>query len=343
MILRISTAALLTATALAAKQPVAKPAVIAQPAAPSKPEEAAPKPAPLIGSEVNMRDLLFLAHALDLGKSLTYLAEQTARTNNPALKGYGDNHVKTLAAQSAVLTTVAEMRNIKAPAESPTQKKLSEKLGKLEGAKLQKALLDSFIEVDERMIATYELGAKSPDATISKFVEQTLPEARKHLLDVQGMAGIAPQYVERTTPAAPAPIENAAPAKPVVTATPTKAAEPALTAPAVKPLPTAVTAPATKPTAPAVAATPANPPPSSAPIVKAPPAKPAVPAPTKPALVIAPANPVVTAPPAPQPAKPETKPTVIAEPPEDVAPKTLEAAPAKPAKPVFRTNIPLQN
>ena len=211
MILRISTAALLTATALAAKQPVAKPAVIAQPAAPSKPEEAAPKPAPLIGSEVNMRDLLFLAHALDLGKSLTYLAEQTARTNNPALKGYGDNHVKTLAAQSAVLTTVAEMRNIKAPAESPTQKKLSEKLGKLEGAKLQKALLDSFIEVDERMIATYELGAKSPDATISKFVEQTLPEARKHLLVVQGMAGIAPQYVERAAPA-----ETTAPAKPAV-------------------------------------------------------------------------------------------------------------------------------
>ena len=314
MILRISTAALLTATALAAKQPVAKPAVIAQPAVPAKPDEAAPKPAPLIGSEVNMRDLLFLAHALDLGKSLTYLAEQTARTNNPALKGYGDNLVKTLAAQSAVLTTVAEMRNIKAPAESPTQKKLSEKLGKLEGAKLQKALLDSFIEVDERMIATYELGAKSPDATISKFVEQTLPEARKHLLVVQGMAGIAPQYVERTTPAAPAPIENAAPAKPVVTVI--KAAEPALPAPAVKPLPPAVTAPATKPTAPVVAATPANPPPSSAPIVNTAPAKPAVPAPTKPAVVIAPTNPVVTAPPAPQPAKPELKPAVIAEPPE---------------------------
>ena len=343
MILRISTAALLTATALAAKQPVAKPAVIAQPAVPAKPDEAAPKPAPLIGSEVNMRDLLFLAHALDLGKSLTYLAEQTARTNNPALKGYGDNLVKTLAAQSALLTTVAEMRNIKAPAESPTQKKLSEKLGKLEGAKLQKALLDSFIEVDERMIATYELGAKSPDATISKFVEQTLPEARKHLLVVQGMAGIAPQYVERTTPAAPVPIENAAPAKPVVTATPTKAAEHALTAPAVKPLPVAVTAPATKLAAPVVAATPANPPPSSAPIVKAPPAKPAVPAPTKPTVVIVPANPVVTAPPAPTPAKPEPKPAVIAEPPEDVAPKTLEAAPTKPAKPAFRTNIPLQN
>lgn len=341
MILRISTAALLTATALAAKQPVAKPAVIAQPAVPAKPEEAAPKPAPLIGSEVNMRDLLFLAHALDLGKSLTYLAEQTARTNNPALKGYGDNLVKTLAAQSAVLTTVAEMRNIKAPAESPTQKKLSEKLGKLEGAKLQKALLDSFIEVDERMIATYELGAKSADATISKFVEQTLPEARKHLLVVQGMAGIAPQYVERTTPAAPAPIENAAPSKPVVTAA--KAAEPVLPTPAGKPLPTAVTAPATKPAVPVVATLPANPPPSSAPIVKAPPAKPAVPAPTKPAVVIAPASPVVTAPPAPQPAKPEPKPAVIAEPPEDVAPKTLEAAPTKPAKPAFRTNIPLQN
>ncbi len=180
-----------------------------------------------------MHDLLFLAHALDLGKSLTYLAEQTARTNNPNLKGYGDNLVKTLAAQSAVLATVAEMRNIKAPAESPTQKKLSDKIGKLEGAKLQKAILDAFIEVDERFIATYELGAHSADATISKFVEQTLPEARKHLLVVQRMAGIAPQYVERTESPTPALAETAAPAKPVVEAA--KPTAPAVTTPPAKP------------------------------------------------------------------------------------------------------------
>ena len=213
MMLRIFTTTLLAITASAL-------AVIAQPA----PAEAAPKPAPLIGSELNMHDLLFLAHALDLGKSLTYLAEQTARTNNPNLKGYGDNLVKTLAAQSAVLATVAEMRNIKAPAESPTQKKLSDKIGKLEGAKLQKAILDAFIEVDERFIATYELGAHSADATISKFVEQTLPEARKHLLVVQRMAGIAPQYVERTESPTPALAETAASEKPVVEVAPAKPA-----------------------------------------------------------------------------------------------------------------------
>ena len=239
MFLRLTTTALLaiTASALAAKPQAAQPAVLAVPA---KPAEDAPKPAPLISSEMVGRDFLFLAHALDLGKALTYLAEQTTRTHNPALKGYGDDLVKTLAAQSAVLTTVAEMRNINPPSESPTQKKLSEKLSKLEGPKLQKALLDAFIEVDERFIATYELGAKSPDATISKFVEQTLPEARKHLRVVQGLAGIAPQYVERTATAAPATAETPTVPTPALVNKPATATPPAPFKPA---------EPATKPAA----------------------------------------------------------------------------------------------
>lgn len=136
--------------------------------------------------------MVFVAHAVDLGKALRYLATQTPRTSNPALRGFGDDIVKTLAAQTAVLNTVAEMRQLKIPdTESATEKRIAEKVAPLEGIKLEKALLDAFIDVDRRLIAAYELGAKSDDVTIRKFVDQTLPHAREHLVLVEAMAGMS--------------------------------------------------------------------------------------------------------------------------------------------------------
>ncbi len=330
MILRIFTTCLLASTvsARAENQQATKAAVVDQSATQPKSDAPAPESAPSIGSEVNIHDLLFLAHALDLGKSLTYLAKQTALTNNPSIKAYGNNLVKTLDAQNAVLTTVAEMRKLKAPTESPTQKRISEKLGKLEGAKFQKALLDAFIELDERFIATYELGEKSSDANISKFARQALPEGRKHLLAVQGLAGIAPQYVERTTPAAPAPASTGWECPgPVDMLKARSTNQNSATANPNIGTPPVATKPATKP---------------AAPFTTKAPAKPAVNAPAKPPVEATPI-PSATAPPATLPPKPEPKPTVIAEPLEDVAPKKLEAAPAKPARPSFRTNFSPQN
>jgi len=99
----------LSASAAPKKPVVAVPAVPAQPASPSEKPVAS---ATLINSDLGGRDMTFLSQAIDLGKALRYLASQTPRTSNPALRGFGDDLVKTLAAQSAVLNTVAEMRKV---------------------------------------------------------------------------------------------------------------------------------------------------------------------------------------------------------------------------------------
>jgi putative membrane protein len=167
----------------------AAPAVPATPASSAAEQKASPQ---LISSEIGGRDMVFVAHAMDLGRALKYLATQTPRTSNPALRGYGDDIVKTLAAQTAVLNTVAEMRQVKLPDEaSTTEKRVASKLDALEGIKLEKALLDAFIEIDRKLIAAYEIGAKSDDVIIRKFVDQTLPVAREHLVLVEAMAGIS--------------------------------------------------------------------------------------------------------------------------------------------------------
>jgi hypothetical protein len=178
-----------------------KAAVAAVPASPSKPSDA-PKPAgTLIDSDIGGRDLVFLANAIDVGSALRFLAEQTSRTSNPDLRGFGADLVKTLAAQSVVLNTVAEMRKIRIPeGQSETLRRIAARVGSLEGIRLDKALLDAFREVDRRAVATYELGVTSQDTTIRKLCEQTLPQMREHLSVVQTMTGIAPKREAGETP-----------------------------------------------------------------------------------------------------------------------------------------------
>lgn len=179
-------------------------AVPAVPAIPSKRDDTdTAKPStPLINSDLSGRDVSFVAHAIDLGRALRYLATQTPRTTNPALRGFGDDLVRTLAAQSAVLNTVAEMRQIKIPeGQSATERRVADKIAALDGILLEKAILDAFLGIDVQIITAYEVGATSQDQTIRKFAEQTLPQVREHLVLVEAMAGSSS---EKPSPARPA-------------------------------------------------------------------------------------------------------------------------------------------
>jgi Domain of unknown function (DUF4142) len=171
-----------------------KPAVPAVPAAPSVSEGKAKPAVALIESDLDGRELTFLSRAIEFGKTFSYLASQAARTANPALRAFDDDLVKTLAAQNAVLGTVAEMRKVKIPdAPDAAEQRLAAKLEKLQGIRLEKALLDAFRETDRHGLATYEMGAQSEDLTIRQLCEQTLPKIRKHLAIIEAMTGIAPK------------------------------------------------------------------------------------------------------------------------------------------------------
>jgi predicted outer membrane protein len=156
---------------------------------------AAPKPKKpaLLSSDMNGRDLLFISQAADIGKTLTSLAITAERAKSPELQEFGGNLVKSIAAQSVVLNSLAEMRNIRiANTENAAQKKFAVRLTKLEGNRLDKALLDAFLEADEQAIAIYESAEKSTDPTIREFVKQTLPQLREHQAFIQALAGIRP-------------------------------------------------------------------------------------------------------------------------------------------------------
>ena len=200
---KIFIAAFLSLTLLATAAP--KKAVKAVPAVPAKPAvnaEPVKLATPLINSDLGGRELSFVTHAIDLGKALRYLATQTPRTSNPSLRGFGDDLVKTLAAQSAVINTVAEMRQIKIPdSMSATEKRAADRISNLDGLPLEKAILDAFIEIDRQFIAACEVGVTAQDQTIRKFAEQTLPQAREHLVLVEAMAGISPDRPAAAKPA----------------------------------------------------------------------------------------------------------------------------------------------
>jgi hypothetical protein len=170
-----------------------KPAVPAVPAVPSAASGKA-KPGPLIESDLDGREFTFLSRAMEFGKTFSYLASQVPRSGNPNLRAVGDDLTKTVAGQGAVLNTVAEMRKltIREEGEVP-DKRLAAKFEKLQGVKLDKALMDAFREVDRMGVAAYELGVQSEDRTIRQLCEHTLPKVRRHLAIIEAMIGISPK------------------------------------------------------------------------------------------------------------------------------------------------------
>ncbi len=170
-----------------------KPAVPAVPAVPAATSGKA-RPAALIESDLDGREFTFLSRAMEFGKTFSYLASLAPRSGNSALRAFDKDLIHTIAAQDTVLKTVAEMRKIKIADEAePPDKRLAAKFEKLQGVKLDKALLDAFREADRMGVAAYEMGAQCEDLTIRKLAEQTLPKLRKHLAMVEAMTGISPQ------------------------------------------------------------------------------------------------------------------------------------------------------
>jgi len=207
-----------------------KAAVPAIPAVPVDPSATPKNNGTLIDSDLGGRDLAFLSDAIGEGKMLRFLASQAERTANPDLRGFGADLVKALAAQSAVLNTVAGMRRLPIPAgQSETERRIAAKVAELDGVKLEKVLLDEFRTVDRRAVSTYELGLASQDQTIRKLCEQTLPLIRGHLTVVDSMAGIAPKH----TPGEIAAIEK--PASPATASIAPVPGLPPIAAPPVRP------------------------------------------------------------------------------------------------------------
>jgi hypothetical protein len=152
----------------------------------------------LISSELNGRELHFIKSALEVRSTLVYLARQSAEVANPTLRKLGNEIQETLPAQTAVLTTLAEMRQVSIPEESTPQLTIAKKLTGLKGARFEKVLLDALLDTNQELVTTCEAGLRSTDKSVRQFAQQTLPYAQGTLARVQAMAGIAPRRGSET-------------------------------------------------------------------------------------------------------------------------------------------------
>ena len=153
---------------------------------------------PLISSELNGRELHFITSALDVRNTLVYLAKRTGEAKNPILRKLGLEIQETLPAQTAVLTTLAEMRNVTIPEETSRQQTIAKRLGDMKGTRFEKTLLDALLDANQQLVATCETGLRSTDKSARQFAEQTLPYAQGTLARLQAMAGIAPRRAIET-------------------------------------------------------------------------------------------------------------------------------------------------
>ncbi len=165
-------------------------AASAEPIVPGKSPTPPRKKPPLLSSDLNGRDMLFIAQAVEHGKTVNFLAAQAEKTSNPGLSDFGKSITKSGAVQSAVIQSLAEMRKVRVPsAESAEQKKYTLQFSKLQGAELDKAILNALIETSGTAVVFYELSEDSGDSAIRGCVGQILPQLREHLLVARTLAG----------------------------------------------------------------------------------------------------------------------------------------------------------
>lgn len=166
---------------------------IAEPTAPAPTLAPVKKKPALLSSEMNGRDMLFITQAAELGKTLNFLASCAEQSGNAGLSEFGKGIMKSGAAQSAVIQSLAEMRKVRvAPGESLEQKKYAGQFSKLEGPDLEKAILKALIDMNTMAVTFCELSEKSGDSAIRGCVVQMLPQFRENLVVAETLAGSSP-------------------------------------------------------------------------------------------------------------------------------------------------------
>ena len=168
-------------------------AIYADSVVPGQPPAPVKKKPALLSSDLNGRDMLFIAQAVEHGKTLNFLATQAEKTSNAGLSEFGKGIVKSGAVQSAVIQSLAEMRKVRvATGESAEQKKYTVQFSKVTGPELEKAILKALIDTNSMAVTFCELSEKSGDSAIRGCVVQMLPQLRENLVVAETLAGLSP-------------------------------------------------------------------------------------------------------------------------------------------------------
>ena len=149
------------------------------------------RPASGAASELRDRDLQFLAAAMESGELQLYLGELAkAKAETDQVKAVGDVLASTQMEENKKLANLASLKGIPLLNTEPAGKTaVASRLGKLNGPKFDKILMEEIIAVNEKAVATYEAALNSGDDDIKAFANEGLTLAKEKLMLASKMSG----------------------------------------------------------------------------------------------------------------------------------------------------------
>jgi predicted outer membrane protein len=139
----------------------------------------------IISSELSGRDLEFLQNTIELGRLQSYLVETAkAKAATPEVQSLGGALAEIQSDENKYVARLAAGKGVVVPtptAPAPAQKKAEAELGKLSGAKLEKALMEEIVSSAQKSVNQYETAMHSSDPDIKRLAEQMLPAAKSRL------------------------------------------------------------------------------------------------------------------------------------------------------------------
>jgi putative NIF3 family GTP cyclohydrolase 1 type 2 len=168
-------------------------ALIAQAAlaAPGKKIAAKPRatPAPLLSTELEGDDILFLKNAAECDALIVQLGDLgMARATMPEVRGLGEVVAQSYAQQAAELRALADHKQAAVGAGNV---RVDTALAALKGLKFDKALVEQLAVVQGRALDAFELARASHDSDVRAFAEANTPKVRVQLIVARRILGEA--------------------------------------------------------------------------------------------------------------------------------------------------------
>jgi len=201
---------------------LALPSLAQQPAAQKATSRSAQK-TPLLSSQIGGRDMMFITQTMDQLKTLELLALHASVATNNELRDLGRQITRSVAQQSTLLSTLAEMRNIpENPRESLLRKDYIERLADNNEKSMDATLTELLLATDRELFAAMKNAENSKDAAVREFISNFLPELGGQLRTTASLhAAMHPPAVNISTASQPL-AEGSAKTPPAIPAKPAK-------------------------------------------------------------------------------------------------------------------------
>ena len=167
--------------------------------------------------------MMFITQTMDQLKTLELLALHASVATNNELRDLGRQITRSVAQQSTLLSTLAEMRNIpENPRESLLRKDYIERLADNNEKSMDATLTELLLATDRELFAAMKNAENSKDAAVREFISNFLPELGGQLRTTASLhAAMHPPAVNISTASQPL-AEGSAKTPPAIPAKPAK-------------------------------------------------------------------------------------------------------------------------